>query len=66
LDFNENSTSSKMQVGDLVKYENWLDDITRYGIVVRGGHPTVRICFCDSGNESWVSTEYLEVISESR
>jgi len=54
-----------VQVGDLVRYEN-VDGIIQYGIITRSGLHSAMVSFSSLENESWVSTEYLEVVNASR
>ena len=59
-----------MKVGDLVKCRMFALSKNQLGIVVEQGYSTVRIHFHipEKGrtNPRWVSTEFLEVLNESR
>jgi len=64
-----------MKVGDLVKWENALNDSmdhyrTDYGVIIkmsRTGHTThsAQVLFSD-GELAWFDTQSLEVVSEGR
>ena len=59
-----------MKVGDLVRFRGSVGVKNQLGIVVEQGYSTVRIHFHipEKGrtNPRWVSTEFLEVLNESR
>ena len=59
-----------MEVGDLVKCRMIAQKKNQLGIIVEQGYSTLRIHFNlpeeGRSNPRWISTEFLEVVSENR